>query len=126
MDTAVTEITINGVQYVPKLGHQAQPVPCYNNDGLKYVIVRCDRAGVFAGYLFVHKSTEATLYNARRIWYWEGAASLSQLAMEGTKKPSSCKFPCAVGRIELTGVLEVIDCTEAARKSIESVKEWKV
>ena len=88
-------------------------------------IVRCYGAGVFYAVVEKRNRQEAVLRNARRLWYWAGAASLSQLAMEGTKDPGHCKFPCAVDRIEVTQVLEVIDVTEAASKSIESVPEWK-
>jgi len=52
----------------------------------KYVIVRTYSAGVFAGTLVSREGREVTLADARRIWYWDGAASLSQLAMEGTKE----------------------------------------
>ena len=88
-------------------------------------IVRCYGAGVFYATIEKRKGQEAVLRNARRLWYWSGAASLSQLAMEGTKDPAKCKFPCAVDRIEVTQVLEILDTTEAARKSIESVPDWK-
>lgn len=30
--------------------------------------------------------------NARCLWYWDGAASLMQLAMEGVTAPQNCKF----------------------------------
>lgn len=90
----------------------------------KYVIVRTYSAGVFAGYLESREGQEAVLSSARRIWYWSGAASLSQLAMEGTKRPSDCKFPCAVDRVTLTQVIEILDCTMQAQKSIEDVPVW--
>ncbi len=90
------------------------------------VIVRTYSAGVFAGTLESRKGQEVVLTNARRLWYWAGAASLSQLAVVGTSKPESCKFPVAVPRVELLQAVEILDLTEAARKSIESVPEWKV
>ena len=89
------------------------------------VIVRTYSAGVFAGTLESRKGQEVVLTNARRLWYWAGAASLSQLAVSGTSKPESCKFPVAVPRVELLQAVEILDLTEAARKSIESVPEWK-
>lgn len=90
----------------------------------KYVIVRTYSAGVFAGYLVSRKEQEVVLNDARRIWYWDGASSLSQLAMEGTKKPETCKFPIAVKEITLTQAIEIIPTTETARKSIQGVKVW--
>ena len=65
------------------------------------------------------------LKNARRLWYWAGACSLSQLAMEGTKKAEECKFPCEVETVELNQVIEIIDCTEEARLSIKNVTIWE-
>lgn len=90
----------------------------------KYVMVRTYSAGVFAGELESRKGQEVVLLNARRIWYWSGAASLSQLAMEGTKNPTECKFPCEVSRVELLEAIEIIDITDKARESIKNVPIW--
>jgi hypothetical protein len=109
------EITINGEIYVKKESF----------DDLPYVIVRTYSTGVFAGYLKSRNGKEVTLLNARRIWYWSGAASLSQLAMEGTKKPNECKFPCEVSSVELLESIEILTTTEQARKSISEVPIWK-
>ena len=92
----------------------------------KYCMVRTYSAGVFAGTVVSLKGKEATLKNARRIWYWDGAASLSQLATSGTSKPENCKFPEPVASVLLTEVIEVIQITLAAKKSIESVPVWKI
>src|SRR5271169_885976 len=95
----------------------------------RYVIVRTYTMGVFAGTLDpASTETVKILNNARRIWYWAGAASLSQLAMEGTSKPKDCKFPAEVTRVELTSSqgFEVLDVTDKARKSIASVKVWEM
>jgi hypothetical protein len=92
---------------------------------MKYVIVRTYSAGVFAGELKNREGREVTLNNARRLWYWDGAASLSQLAMEGTKKPSECKFPREVNEILLLEAIEILDVTEEAKKSIKEVPIWE-
>lgn len=91
----------------------------------RYVIIRTRSAGVFAGTLIKRTGTDAQIKNSRRLWYWSGAASLSQLAVDGTSKPDQCKFPVAIPSHEVTEVLEVLDCTDKARQSIESVKVWK-
>jgi len=91
----------------------------------KYVIVRTYSAGVFAGNLVSRKGQEVVLINARRIWYWSGAASLSQLAMEGTSDPSKCKFPCEVSRVELLQAIEILDVTKKAEESIKGVPVWE-
>lgn len=90
----------------------------------KYVIVRTYSAGVFAGFLESRSGREVVLRDARRLWYWKGAASLSQMAMSGTSDPAGCKFPTIVSRVELLEAIEILDCTEVARKSIESVPVW--
>lgn len=94
----------------------------------RYVIVRTYAMGVFAGTLDP-ESTETlkVLRGARRIWYWSGAASLSQLATDGTSKPKDCKFPCEVARVELTSPngFEILDVTNKARESISSVPVWE-
>lgn len=91
-----------------------------------YVIVRTYSAGVFAGTLIRREGKEVELSNARRIWQWSGAASLSQLAMEGTKNPSGCKFPQEVSSIILPETIEIIPCTTMARRSIAEVPVWKI
>lgn len=90
----------------------------------KYVIIRTERAGVHAGLLQEKEGNEVTLENARRLWYWDGAASLSELAIRGVSKPENCKFPGAVAEIRLLGVIEIIPTTDMARASIEGVPEW--
>lgn len=91
----------------------------------KKVIVRADRAGVFYGTLADKQGTEVELHDCRRIWRWYGAASLSQLATDGTSRPSDCKFPTPVSSIVVAEVIEIIPCTEKAVKSIEAVPVWK-
>lgn len=91
----------------------------------KKVIIRADRAGVFFGTLKKKNGSEVTLTNCRRLWYWHGAASISQLAVEGTKRANDCKFTVTVPVITILGVIEIIPCTEEAVKSIEGVEVWK-
>jgi hypothetical protein len=89
-----------------------------------YVIARTYSAGVFAGELIAFEGKQAVLRNARRFWYWSGAASLSQLSQEGVKAPSECKFPCEVKEVILTEVIEILLVTEAAKQSIAEVPVW--
>jgi len=91
----------------------------------KYCIVRTYSAGVFAGTIAERNGKEARLTNARRIWYWDGAASLSQLAQSGTTKPENCKFPESVNEVLLTEVIEIIPITAKAAESIDEVAVWR-
>jgi hypothetical protein len=92
----------------------------------KKVIIRGDRSGVHYGTLVKKEGTEVTLKKSRRLWYWNGAASLSQLAKEGVTKPSSCKFTVTVDEIVILDAIEIIPCTETAIANIEGVSEWKM
>ena len=118
MKADLNEIVVNGITYIPKTSQNK----CVSDN---YVIVRTCSAGVHAGELVKREGKEVELKNARRLWYWDGAASLSQLAMEGVAVPDKCKFPCEVTKIELTEAIEIIPCTEEAIKSIKGVKIWK-
>lgn len=94
-----------------------------NADGLPYVVIRSSDSGAHIGYLKSREGSTVSLVQARRLWYWSGAASLSQLALEGVKRPQECKFPAPVNLCVL-GVCEVIEATEVARKSIQEVEPW--
>ena len=111
-----TSITIDDVVYV-----RADSVPVPTGD---HVMVRSRDAGVFAGRLISRTGAEVELADARRIWRWEGAATLSELAIRGTAKPSSCKFPAPVPSIVVLGVCEVIPMTDHAVASIAAVPVW--
>ena len=90
----------------------------------EYCMVRTRSAGVFAGTLKSRIGKEVVLTDARRIGFWSGAATLSQLATDGTSEPIKCKFPVAVSEVLLTEVIEIIPITGVARKSIEKVPVW--
>lgn len=91
----------------------------------QFCIVRCYGAGVFFARVESLDGQTAQLRDARRIWYWDGAASLSQLATEGTKAPERCKFTVTVPQMTVTQVIEIIPCSEQAIASIGGVKAWK-
>jgi len=114
-------IVIDGIEYVPK---GTENVKAESVDGMEYVIVRTYSAGVFAGYLAKRKGKEVTIRNARRLWEWHGAASLSELSQHGVKEPEKCKFPCEMPTLELTETIEIITPTEKAKNSIDKVPIW--
>ena len=89
-----------------------------------YCIVRSARAGVFAGTVASRNGQEVCMTNARRIWYWDGAASLSQLAISGASRPENCKFPAAVQNVMLMEVVEILPTTVSAEQFIKGVAEW--
>lgn len=104
---------------------------CNNNVNMnaavigKYCVVRGKDFGVFAGTVDAVEGDRVLLKDARRLWYWSGAASLSQLALEGVKDPGGCKFTVTVESILLMNVIEIIPATEQAKRCIDGVKVWK-
>ena len=90
----------------------------------KYVIVRGDRSGVFAGVLESQEGREVELTDCRRLWYWEGANSVSDIALIGTSKPNECNFCAPVTSIMLTDVIEIIPATDRAENVLRGVKPW--
>ena len=92
---------------------------------MKNVIIRTEKAGVFFGNIKERNGQEAVITNCRRLWYWSGAASLSQLAVDGTSRPKDCKFTTVIDEMVVLGVIEIIPCTEKAIESINSVAVWK-
>lgn len=89
-------------------------------------IIRGDRSGVFFGEIAKRDGREVTIKNCRRLWYWSGAASLSQMASDGVKDPGNCKFTVTVDELTVLDAIEVIPCTEAACASIDGVPTWKM
>ena len=90
-----------------------------------YVIVRGDRSGVFFGELKERSGQEVTLGNVRKLWYWDGACAVEQLARDGVSRPRNCKFTVTVEEMTITDAIQIIPCTDAAQKSISGVAEWK-
>ena len=92
----------------------------------KKVIVRCNRAGVFFGTMKEYDNTtrEAVLGDVRRVHYWVGAASLSQMAMEGVRGGS--RMTMVVPEMAVMEVVEIIPCSDKAVENLENVKVWKI
>ena len=95
------------------------------HENKNYVIVRGDRSGVFFGELKERSGQEVELLNARKLWYWDGACAVEQLARDGVSLPRNCKFTVTVEEMTITDAIQIIPCTDAAQKSISGVAEWK-
>jgi hypothetical protein len=96
----------------------------YAQTKVPFVIIRSSNAGVFAGELAVRDDTNrlVMLRNAIRIWYWDGAFTLSQIAMEGVSKPQNCKFSVPVAEHEIFEVIEIMPTTAVAEAIIKGVE----
>ena len=117
----IETIEINGVKYTK----ESDRTPSETFEGMPFKIVRTYSAGVFAGFVESREGREVVLRNARRLWYWEGAASLSQLAEEGVTEPEGCKFPIPVDKVLLLEAIEILDVTQKAKDIIDGVPVWK-
>jgi len=111
--TALAAITAAKKNYDPKPG--------------TYVIIRCHDAGVHAGEFVAHPADRTVvLKNSRRLWYWSGAASLSELAVYGAKNVGACKFGVLnTAPIQLLEACEIIVCQDAAKDMIVACPEWR-
>ena len=93
----------------------------------KKCIVRCYRAGVFFGEV-KEVSSDANglnvrLANARKVWYWDGAAAVEQLSQEGCN--DSSKITVAVPELVVADAVQIIPCSDKAVRNLEAKKEWK-
>lgn len=116
----MNSIEINGEIYVKQSEIRALPETSDNVH-----MVRTYSAGVFYGEIEKREGNEVTLKYARRVYYWDGAATLSQLAQKGTSKPENCKFPMVVTEVLLLDVIEIIPVTKEALTILNSVPVWE-
>ena len=89
----------------------------------RYVIVRDNRAGVYAGIKLKREDGKCVLKNARQIWSWQGRLSVADIAARGVGEGSKLSPPNA--RIELFDVISIHDASSAARANIEGVASWR-
>ena len=128
METNINELEVNGIKYVRK-DSIANNQPAEKVDGLPLVLIRSYAAGVHFGYLKDEKFTEAgkvvTLLKSRRIWYWEGANELNQVAMEGVKNPNACKIGMETDKVEIVNVIETHQITKNSETILKNTPIWK-
>lgn len=95
-----TELTVNGVTYVPK---DSLAVPAAGPE----VLIRTYSAGVHIGTIISRTGTEVELANARRLWFWKGAFTLNEVATLGVNRKES-RISKPVPNILLTQGVEII------------------
>lgn len=100
-----------------------------NTDGMPCVLIRSYGAGVFMGYLKEQKSdvngVNVVLVNSRRIHYWSGACSLSQIAVDGSKDIENCRIAMVVPETFIANAIEIIPVTEKSRANVMEAPIWK-
>ncbi len=87
----------------------------------KHVVIRTYSAGVHIGTLASRDGKEVVLTNARRLWRWEGAFTLSAVATNGIDAKNS-RMSIAVESILLTEAIEIIPTTAKARETFDACK----
>ena len=90
----------------------------------KRVIARIERAGVFHGTLDYIDNEIIRLKDASRIYYWNGALSVTDMAAKGI---TGGKVTVPVTTVEFMSdkIVELNECSDEATKSIETIKPWK-
>ena len=119
MKTELNELEVNGVKYV-----REDQVKNRLIDMSKVVLVRTYSAGVHFGELIERAGKEVSLANARRLWSWKGACSLSQVAIDGVDLGDS-NISVAVPEILLTEAIEVISMSKKAAQQMMEAPAWK-
>ena len=92
----------------------------------QYYIVRAARAGVFFGKIAERSAEEIRMTEVRKIWYWDGASAVEQLAVDGVSNPRDCKFTITVPEMVISEPIQIIPCTQKATDIIKEVEEWKM
>ncbi len=114
-------INIDGIEYIEK-----STSPELSADG--FVLIRSYASGVHFGIIERQRDTlqglEVVLKNARRIHYWEGAASLSQVAMEGVLAENS-RVAMMLPSITVQNVIETIPLSVDGFHNLSNQPVWK-
>lgn len=93
----------------------------------QFYIIRADKAGVFLAKIESIDGDTAVCNSIRRLYYWEGALDVTQIAAHGVTRPQSCKFSVQMGEGDKSTIFNLIEShpvSEKALQSIQSVKEW--
>lgn len=92
----------------------------------QHYIVRANGAGVFFGEIDeVNRETQTVeMRNVRKLWSWNGANAVEELAVHGTTKPADCHFTVYVDEMTIFNALQILKCTDEAVKSINEVAVW--
>lgn len=119
----IDNLTLGELKQIAALMNAQVPQPAQHHAHPfigKYVIARCYSAGVHAGEVEHVDGENVILKNSRRLWSWRAAdgLALSGVAQNGIDKSKS-KIDTMNPVIALTGVCELIPCSDKAKESID-------
>ncbi len=88
-------------------------------------IVRTDRAGVFYGEIKSKTKNSITMTNVRKIFYWDGACAVEELALNGTSKPNNCKLTVIIPEMEIASPIQILPCSKNSVEILNAIPIWK-
>lgn len=90
------------------------------------VLVRDHRAGVHVGtfHEFDAAAKTCVLKDARKVWYWSGAASVHGIAANGLDHEES-KIAPKVATVISTDVVEIVECSDKGYDSVLNAPVWE-
>ena len=115
----INELTIKQMKEIVAMFWQATVAPAAHQFVGKYAICRCYSAGVHAGEVVSVDGDQVILRNSRRLWSWKAnnGIALSGVAQHGL---AGGKIDTLNPEIYLTGVIEIIPCSQVAEDSINA------
>ena len=124
MDINELKKAVSLLEYLSEIKDESQPKKETTNIGVlgRKVIVRSKDAGVIYGEYAGNEGSTVHLKNGIQMWKWFAAKGISliDVAIYGIKK-SECKFSAATATVTIFNACALIDVTEEAASSIESV-----
>lgn len=121
----IDDLTIGQVKQLTGFMSNTSSNDLHRNMLGKTCMFRTYSAGVHFGELVEKEEQSCLVKNAQRVFYWTGACSLSQLAMEGSKDLNNCKISMPVDEIILEQVIEIIPMPKATAEAFRGAKQWK-
>ncbi len=115
----IDNLTFGELKQIAALFNGAQTTVAVNHVIGQYCIARCYAAGVHSGEVVSVDGENVVLKNSRRLWSWKAkdGLALSGVAQFGLTAEQS-KLDVTNPAIYLTGVCELIPCSDKAKESI--------
>ncbi len=116
------DLTLGDIKKLQSIFSSGENITKINPMIGKYCVIRTYSSGVHIGTVEEINGTEILLKNARRIWKWEGAFTLSEVSKKGINVEKS-RISVSVNEILLTQAIEIIPASEIAIKTFEDCNE---
>jgi hypothetical protein len=122
----INDLTLGQLKEIAAMMNAKIPQPTQNPTHPfvgKYVIARCYSAGVHSGFVRSVDGDTCILTDSRRLWSWKAkdGIALSGVAQTGVKE--GCKIDVPNPEIYLTGICELIPCSDVSKESIRDFKK---